>query len=238
MTKLDAIRRGLPLGQLRMGARPIGVYQAVIDSWEEVEALGPALASICQYHCDKTFADPDGFPEFEWYPYNVYPVEFQAIRRIRQDQGRAMPEVNHPLLDSALARHPAVTPVAPADDLLDRVTLHSRKALAEEIPEGTRSIIQPLGIRRDHAQPAQDPPYAINHRINDVVQAFEFGRMANQPGINPADLDHQPAQGPHFREDLPGGSIQGRTLPRGLGEAAEGDQSRRIRDNIVISVVE
>ncbi len=88
-----------------------------------------AIEAACHYHCARSFEDPNGYPEFAWEPYNVFPVDILAIRRVRDDLGLGTPDVHHPLLDSLLNKVP-VKPPEIQDDILKIV----RTRASQELP--------------------------------------------------------------------------------------------------------
>lgn len=109
--------------------RDLGVYGEVIEAWENPTQLGQALSHICDYHCQQMDGDVfKWYPEFDRPPFDLLPVEILAIRRIRQQLGLAMPEVQHPLLDLPTANLP---PPAPEDTQPDEVLRRIQKAYPE-----------------------------------------------------------------------------------------------------------
>ena len=111
-------------------ADPLGPYQPLIDAWDDEDEFAEALVQACDYHCQESFDRAKGYPPFVWGPYDVYPVEILAIQRVRRDLGLPTPEIDHPLLASALC-HPPETPPEVRDPLLEDVAAR----LKEEFPQ-------------------------------------------------------------------------------------------------------
>lgn len=63
---------------------------------------------------------------FSWTPYNIFPVEIHAIRRVREDQGLPMPTIDHPLMQTMLAHPPARMPEV-HDEVLDQIIRRARE---------------------------------------------------------------------------------------------------------------
>jgi hypothetical protein len=131
MVKLYALWRGRELDVRRPHICPLGVYQQVFDTWESEASFTNALRAICNYHCDRT--DQRGDNEFMWSPYDVFPAEILALRRIRRELGLSRVTIEHPLLDNPLA-HPPDEIVAVPDELMHRalVWVHSKIPWEEE----------------------------------------------------------------------------------------------------------
>jgi hypothetical protein len=112
----------------RPGVASLGVYRAIFDSWHEPVDFASALLDACDYHLDHaTYSDAD--KEFLTAPYDLFPVDIVAIARVREKQGLPMPELDHPLMKTPLAKPPPndVRPRMPPDPLLDAVIAKARK---------------------------------------------------------------------------------------------------------------
>jgi hypothetical protein len=127
--KLFGLWKGVDLKFDGVKVCPQGVYQEILDAWHDETALAKAMTAACDYHCLRSFNDPNGFPEFAWEPYNVFPVDILAIQRVRRDLGLKTPTIEHPLLDTPLTKIPA-TPPAVEDEVLATV----RQRALEELP--------------------------------------------------------------------------------------------------------
>ncbi len=78
----------------------LGVYRQLFDAWNAPERLPAALEMCCDYHLMRT--GESGYQEFNWEPYNIFPVEILAVHRLRELQGLPTPTIAHPLMDSPL----------------------------------------------------------------------------------------------------------------------------------------
>ncbi|MBM3997136.1 MAG: hypothetical protein FJ303_23745 [Planctomycetes bacterium] len=94
-------------------AVPLGVYQEVFDSWHDPIGLGRALVNVCEHHWVETndLEDLGHVGAFSWAPYSIFPVEMLAIRRIREEAGLPMPDIEHPLMKTLFAAPPREMPV-------------------------------------------------------------------------------------------------------------------------------
>ena len=111
-------------------ADPLKRYQQVFDHWESSSDLAAALLDLCDLHCAEV-VDNSGYPAFSHQPYNLFPVEIMSIFRIRKELGLETPEVDHPLLHSALLKPPPTIPHV-EDALLDHVIRRFRS----DFPDG------------------------------------------------------------------------------------------------------
>lgn len=103
--------------------RNLGVYSQVLDAWDDFPRLEKALGSICDYHCQQMDGDIfKWYPEFERPPFKLVPIEILAIRRIREQLGLPMPEIQHPLLELPTANMPLPTPEdTQPDEVINRI---------------------------------------------------------------------------------------------------------------------
>ncbi|HAT42690.1 MAG TPA: hypothetical protein DCS87_13335 [Rheinheimera sp.] len=100
----------------------LGVYQRVIDSWDKSDELSFALDSLCEYHVSNaTDAGGRRDPEFKNPPFDLLPLEINAISVVRKKLGLEMPYVNHPLL--SLKTSSADQIFINSDDLSDEVEI-------------------------------------------------------------------------------------------------------------------
>ncbi|KPW79238.1 hypothetical protein ALO76_02886 [Pseudomonas syringae pv. coriandricola] len=80
--------------------RDFGVYQAVVNNWENEQNLSSSLEAICVYHLANS-EDKGGKwnPEFKKPPFDLLPFELSAIYQVRQNVGLETPtEIRHNLL--------------------------------------------------------------------------------------------------------------------------------------------
>jgi hypothetical protein len=120
MARLYAIWRGCPIDTEAGPLRDTGIYQALLDGWDDDEQYAAALLRACDYHCTRAFQRQDECTEFWYAPFDVFPAEVLAVQRVRQELVGSAPMVSHPLLDTPLGRVPEVIAL-PQDELLQRV---------------------------------------------------------------------------------------------------------------------
>lgn len=112
--------------------RGLGVYQQIIDTWDRDQgSFSRALVAACEQHLIET-DDPndDGFPAFMNWPHIYFPVEILAIANVRRDLQMPMPEIDHPLMQTPLAKVPPNIET-PADTLLRQAVAHIKKILPQ-----------------------------------------------------------------------------------------------------------
>jgi len=113
----------------RPGIARLGVYRAILDTWQDGTGLVTALMNACDYHLDQTVYSDEVYKEFDRVPYELFPVDILAIAAVRAKQGLPMPELDHPLMQTPLAKPPPndIRPRMPPDPLLDAVIEKARK---------------------------------------------------------------------------------------------------------------
>jgi hypothetical protein len=88
-------------------------YDNVIRSWGDEVALGSALESVCEYHCENMDdVGGDWDPEFKHSPFDLLPCEVMFVNDIRERLGLSLPTVSHrlvSLLDSRISLLPHET---------------------------------------------------------------------------------------------------------------------------------
>lgn len=126
--KLYAKLRGLSFNPIPENAFPLGVYDDILNAWDDIDRLESALIRACDYHWEETqdMDDLGHVGAFSWTPYNIFPVEIHAIRRVREDQGLPMPTIDHPLMQTMLAHPPARMPEV-HDEVLDQIIRRARE---------------------------------------------------------------------------------------------------------------
>lgn len=83
-------------------------YRGLLDHLENsAQEIGEAIKEACEFHLSrsKNHTEDETF-EFANPVEAIYPVEILMVLRIRQILGLSNPQVEHPLLDSALGRLP------------------------------------------------------------------------------------------------------------------------------------
>jgi hypothetical protein len=120
----------LPVDYSPPDACELGVYQDLLDTWDNEAAFAKCLIAACDYHVDQAFDDSDQDTQDFFYPlYNLFPVEILAVKRIREFDGGAMPEIDHPLMKTILGKLPERIPSS-QDDMLQEVSLKVCKEFA------------------------------------------------------------------------------------------------------------
>jgi hypothetical protein len=84
--------------------RPMGVYEGIFESWSKPKELAKAVAAACEHHLEG-IGQGDNIGEFERIP--LVPVEIAALRPVRAKEGLELPDVDHPLLQTPLAKIPS-----------------------------------------------------------------------------------------------------------------------------------
>lgn len=108
----------------------LGVYQRVLDDWDDNGRFAAAIAEACNYHLHHAIPLIAPGAEFTFAAYDVFPAEMLAIKRVRDEQGLSWPEVKHPLLDTPLFHPPERMP-AVKNELIDRVAAVVREVMPE-----------------------------------------------------------------------------------------------------------
>ncbi len=122
--------RKLPFAYSQADAIKLGVYQELLDGWDNGTTFANCLVAACDYHVEQAFDDSEqDTQDFFYTLYNLFPVEILAIKRIRKLQGLSMPEIDHPLMKTSLANPPEQIPSS-QDDILKEVILKVCKDFA------------------------------------------------------------------------------------------------------------
>jgi hypothetical protein len=101
--------------------RSLGVYQGVLDAWNQPSLLARAVSDVCDFHCGRIDDKSNKFSaEFRSSPFDLVPAEILAIYAVRQALGLDTPRVEHPLLEPPF-NTPAGTPDEVQDALLDEI---------------------------------------------------------------------------------------------------------------------
>src|SRR6266511_2518316 len=129
IARLYALWRGCEIDTEEGPLRNLGIYQALLDGWNDDEQYAAALLRACDYHCTRRFSKEDEDTEFWHAPFQVFPAEILAVQRVRREQVGSAPMVSHPLLDTPLGRVPVSLPLL-HDQLLQRVITRVHTELA------------------------------------------------------------------------------------------------------------
>jgi hypothetical protein len=121
LVQLLAISRAEKLDVAREWNRELGVYQSVIDAWNDPLLLEKSLETVCDFHCQRIEDTSGRFTaEFRGPPFDLVPAEVLAIYSVRRALGLNTPNVEHPLLEPPF-NVPAGSPSETEDELLDRI---------------------------------------------------------------------------------------------------------------------
>lgn len=104
----------------------LGIYSDIFKAWNNPEAMAPAIASICDFHCKRMVDKGSGkYAEFDRHPFILIPWEVIAVQTIRQSKSLDTRFPDHPLL----AHLPSFKPCCelPNDDRLYGVNELRRK---------------------------------------------------------------------------------------------------------------
>jgi hypothetical protein len=102
-------------GDKKASKRPLGIYEAIFDSWNKPTDLAKAIHAACEHHLEGVGLK-DNVGEFEH--LELVPVEVAALRAVREKEGLELPEVDHPLLQTPLANIPRKPTYQPEKDVL------------------------------------------------------------------------------------------------------------------------
>lgn len=97
LSKLGKITPALPGDLQSVG---LGPYDNILAAWDEPDAMVHPLEQICDYHCQnfEQRSSRDPWPPFSASPFDLVPYEILAIYKLREQQGLATPEIDHPLM--------------------------------------------------------------------------------------------------------------------------------------------
>jgi hypothetical protein len=120
MVKLFATWKAIHKGASVLNPPVNTVYDNVFASWEDEPLLSKALYNICDYHVEHSVEGKHAHAEFVVPPYNLFPIDILAIKRVREDLKLSWPSVSHPLLETPLARPPIASTI-PNNEIIDRL---------------------------------------------------------------------------------------------------------------------
>lgn len=97
-------------------APELGAYSAILEYWNDESQLAHAISLACDYHLEQALTQK-GYPEFAMSPYNLLPIEYLALRRMRSAFSLETPAPAHPLLRQEFLNLPEswTRPLASAD---------------------------------------------------------------------------------------------------------------------------
>ncbi len=100
--------KGLGASQMLTNGSLRGPFQSLFQHWHDADALEVELFQLCEVHGAKA-ANPrlpirDGIYGLEQSPYCEYPAEVVFLQRVRRDLGLSVPDPEHPMLRSPLAK--------------------------------------------------------------------------------------------------------------------------------------
>jgi hypothetical protein len=90
-------RTGLVTGPFNT-VNGLGPYAALVEAWERDDAFAAELPEALEYRLKKTkdSGDYEMFP----YLYAILPIEILALRKLRLHEGRAWPQIEHPVFEA------------------------------------------------------------------------------------------------------------------------------------------
>lgn len=132
MARLFAIYSGKCIDCSKQPMATTPAYEAILQAWDEGgQQLEAAIVSACDYHQNQTDPNND-FHQFGSAPYVAYAPEILAIYAVRKELGLETPQVDHPLLQSPLAKSPDPFPEY-HDELLDAVAARYHEQFGSDV---------------------------------------------------------------------------------------------------------
>lgn len=110
------------------------VYQKVMNSWNDTNNFGNHLNELCDFHIYSLSDTPDKTSEI--LSFDCIPYDYYCIKLMREKEGLATPNLEHPLLQTLLAEIPKEKPgyILNEDEILQFVIQN------EKIPDSQRII--------------------------------------------------------------------------------------------------
>jgi len=105
--RLYASWKGIAQPKSRVRPRSVPIYDRVLDYWDSADtsSLESALISACDLHVERSRASTDREDfEFSNPDYRLQPVEIMMVMRVRQCQGLEVPTVDHPIVNTVVAK--------------------------------------------------------------------------------------------------------------------------------------
>jgi hypothetical protein len=138
----------------------LGPYEAIFRTWDDMDGLRVALEAALDYHESRSHDDGRyDIGEFSQCPAVLLPLEYMAIRAVRERAGLETPEPDHWLVQTPLFRNlPTVLPSI-QDELLEEVLAAVRRDLPLDAEDLLQHYESPLALHRKYE--ALDPPPPI-----------------------------------------------------------------------------
>lgn len=110
------------------------VYQKLMRSWNDTNDFGEHLHELCDFHIYSLSDTPD--KSCEILSFDCIPYDYYCIQLIREKEGIATPNIEHPLLQTSLAEIPKDKPgyKLDEDEILQFVIQN------EKVPDSQRII--------------------------------------------------------------------------------------------------
>lgn len=135
LLKLYGLWRGIPVDLASRGITLLKPFQDIIDTWYNPEGFEEAFLKLCELHAWKAvnydLADNDLIFGLQSGHHKDLPSELLFIQRIRCDLGLSVPDPDHPLLRSPLARMPYPCPKSGYDPWLADSLAQVRKDMPD-----------------------------------------------------------------------------------------------------------
>ncbi|TVY02071.1 hypothetical protein [Cohnella terricola] len=110
------------------------IYQRLMKNWYQTDQLAELLYEVCEFHIYSASDTPEKNNEillFDHIPYDYY-----CIKLVREKEGLETPNIEHPLLQTALANIPTSSPgYNPETDEILQYVLRN-----EKVPDWQRII--------------------------------------------------------------------------------------------------
>jgi hypothetical protein len=133
MVQLFARWKNLPIPPSALPCPRLGVYQKLLDAWNNQKDFAAAAVKACDYHAKHSIEEQIAYAEFVRIPHNVFPAEILAVRRVRNEEGLLWPAVEHALLKTPLVALPSSLPHV-RNQLIDLVARNVRSLMPEVAP--------------------------------------------------------------------------------------------------------
>lgn len=75
-----------------------GAYQELAFAWDDPSKLVTALQQVCDYHTSNNTDRQSRNAEFRFAPFDLLPCEVMFVRRVKEEQGQKLPQVEHELV--------------------------------------------------------------------------------------------------------------------------------------------
>jgi hypothetical protein len=114
----------------------LGVYQRILDGWDDDARVRDLLVEACEFHVDQSYDTGTGDPEFLGAAYPLFPVDILAIIEARRREGRVTEMPDHALMRLPLAHvpPPETRPRAEVPEIVRKVLERAAKEDAANPP--------------------------------------------------------------------------------------------------------